>query len=75
MSVDGQGTNDVSKLEENYQESLELLQKQRDEVKHLTEILNSKDRSIVEMKKKEVTYKHCMHKIQVYFGFFFFLQN
>jgi hypothetical protein len=42
-----------------------LLQKQRDDVKQLTEILSKKDRSIAEMEKKEVTYQHCMRKIQV----------
>lgn len=57
--------NDVNKLEEDYHKSIELLQKQRDDVKQLTEILSMKDRSIAEMEKKEVTYQHCMRKIQV----------
>lgn len=65
ISIDKHGTNDLSKLEEDYQTNLELLQKQRDDVKKLTEILNSKDKSIAEMEKKEVTYKQFMHKIQV----------
>jgi len=42
-----------------------LLQKQRDDVKKLTELLSIKDRSIAEMEKKEVTYQHCLLKIQV----------
>lgn len=42
-----------------------MLQKQRDDVKRLTEMINVKDRSIAEMEKKEVTYQHCMRKIQV----------
>lgn len=60
----------MSKLEEDYQKSLELLQKQRDDVKQLTEILSLKDRSIAEMEKKEVTYQHCMRKIQVHYMVF-----
>jgi len=57
--------NDGSKLEEDYQKSLELLQKQRDDVKSLTEMLNIKNRSIAELEKKEITYQHCIRKIQV----------
>lgn len=65
ISSDNHSTNNASKLEEDYHNNLELLQKQRDEVKKLTEMLNTKDRSLAEMGKKELTYKHCMHKIQV----------
>jgi len=57
--------NDGSLLEEDYQKSLELLQKQRDDVKNLTEMLNVKNRSIAELEKKEITYQHCIRKIQV----------
>ncbi|VVC33896.1 Hypothetical protein CINCED_3A019370 [Cinara cedri] len=63
-NIDKYNTNDVTKLEEDYHKSLELLQKHKDEVKKLTEILNNKERSIAEMGKKEVTYKQCMLKIQ-----------
>lgn len=66
INTDKHGTNNLSKLEEDYQNNLELLQKQRDDVKKLTEKLSSKDRSIAEMEKKEVTYQHCMRKIQVH---------
>lgn len=55
----------MSKLEEDYQKSMDLFKKQRDDVKKLTEILSAKDRSIAEMEKKEITYKHCLHKMQV----------
>lgn len=65
ISNDNHYTNNASKLEEDYQNNLELLQKQRDDVKKLTEILSAKDRSIAEMEKKEITYKHCMRIIQV----------
>jgi len=71
MSVDKQSMNNISKLED-YQKNLELLQEQRNEVKKLTELLNSKDTKVAEMEKKEVTYKHCIHKIQVYFICFFY---
>lgn len=66
ISTDKYETNDLSKIEEDYQNNLELLQKQRDDVKKLTEKLSSRDRSIAEMEKKEATYQHCMHKIQVH---------
>lgn len=65
VSNDLHNINDRSKLEEDYQKSLELLQKQRDEVKNLTEMLNVKNRSIAEFEKKEITYQHCIRKIQV----------
>lgn len=65
ISNDHHSTNNVSKLEEDYQKNLELLQKQRDDVKKLTDMINTKDRSLAEMEKKEITYKHCMRKIQV----------
>lgn len=65
ISNDHHSTNNASKLEEDYQKNLELLLKQRDDVKKLTEMLNTKDRSLAEMEKKEITYKHCMRKIQV----------
>lgn len=65
VSIDKHSTNNASKLEEDYQKSLETLQKQRDDVKKLTEMLSTKDRSIAEMEKKEVTYQHCIRKIQV----------
>lgn len=60
-----QDVNDGSNLEEDYQKSLELLQKQRDDVKNLTEMLSVKNRSIAELEKKEITYQHCIRKIQV----------
>jgi len=60
-----QNVNDGSNLEEDYQKSLELLQKQRDDVKNLTEMLSVKNRSIAELEKKEITYQHCIRKIQV----------
>lgn len=60
-----QDNNDGSNLEEDYQKSLELLQKQRDDVKNLTEMLSVKNRSIAELEKKEITYQHCIRKIQV----------
>lgn len=66
VNIDKHNTNDINKLEEDYHKSLELLQKHKDDVKNLTEMLNNKERSIAEMEKKEVTYKHCMYKIQVY---------
>lgn len=66
VSIDKHGTNNASKLEEDYQKSLETLQKHRDDVNKLKEMLSSKDRSIAEMEKKEETYQHCMHTIQVH---------
>ncbi|KAE9538187.1 hypothetical protein AGLY_006159 [Aphis glycines] len=60
-----QDVNDGSNLEEDYQKSLELLQKQRDDVKNLTEMLSVKNRSIAELEKKEITYQHCIRKIQL----------
>lgn len=60
-----QNVNDGSNLEEDYQKSLELLQKQREDVKNLTEMLSVKNRSIAELEKKEITYQHCIRKIQV----------
>ena len=57
--------NDGSQLEEDYQKSLELLQKQREDVKNLTEMLSIKNKSIAELEKKEITYQHCIRKIQV----------
>ncbi|XP_026817802.1 protein PFC0760c-like [Rhopalosiphum maidis] len=60
-----QNVNDGSNLEEDYQKSLELLQKQRDDVKNLTEMLSVKNRSIAELEKKEITYQHCIRKIQL----------
>lgn len=65
VSNDLHNTNEGSLLEADYQKSLELLQKQRDEVKNLTEMLSVKNRSIAELEKKEITYQHCIHKIQV----------
>lgn len=64
-SLDKHCLSNCSKLEEDYQKNLDLLQNQRDEVKKLTEHLSAKNRSIAELEKKEVAYKHCMHKIQV----------
>lgn len=65
VSTNLQNVNDGSNLEEDYQKSLELLQKQRDDVKNLTEMLSVKNRSIAELEKKEITYQHCIRKIQV----------
>lgn len=67
-NIDKHNTNDVTKLEEDYQKNLELLQKQKEDVKKFIEMLNNKDKSIAQMEKKEVTYKNCMFKIQVYLG-------
>lgn len=65
-NIDKHGaTTDVNELELDYQKNLDLLQKQRDDVKTLTEILSAKDRSIAELEKKEIAYQHCMRKIQV----------
>lgn len=66
ISIDKHSYNDVTKLEDDYQKSLELLQKQRDDVKQLKEMISIKDRSIAEMEKKEVTYNNFMHNIQVH---------
>ncbi|XP_060862177.1 putative leucine-rich repeat-containing protein DDB_G0290503 isoform X2 [Metopolophium dirhodum] len=65
VSNDLHNINDGSLLEEDYQKSLELLQKQRDDVKNLTEMLSVKNRSIAELEKKEITYQHCIRKIQL----------
>jgi len=65
LSNNLQNVNDGSNLEEDYQKSLELLQKQREDVKNLTEMLSVKNRSIAELEKKEITYQHCIRKIQV----------
>ncbi|XP_050419886.1 putative leucine-rich repeat-containing protein DDB_G0290503 [Adelges cooleyi] len=58
------GSGDASRLEEDYQNNLRVLQKQRDEVKKLTELLTAKDKNIAEMEKKQFTYQHCMEKMQ-----------
>ncbi|XP_050538610.1 putative leucine-rich repeat-containing protein DDB_G0290503 isoform X2 [Daktulosphaira vitifoliae] len=55
---------DMNKLKDNYQETLQQLQKQRDDVSKLTEILKIKDKSIAEKEKKEIAYHDCLNKIQ-----------
>lgn len=65
VSNDNHCTNDASKLKEDKENNLKLLQKKNDDIKKLTEIVNVKSKIIAQMKEKEVIYEHFKRKVQV----------
>lgn len=58
-------TNDASKLEEDYQNSLKSLQKKKNIAEKSTEISSTKSRVIAQMEEKEMIHKNLRRKIQV----------